>query len=62
MRWIQILLLVIVLELGVIAARLPEPTVRASGATPVCITDGSTSCYPSRDGTSSAPFYVQVAR
>jgi hypothetical protein len=62
MRLIQILLFLIVLELGVIALRLPEPQVRASGATPVCITDGSSSCGPSRDGTRSAPFYVEVVR
>jgi hypothetical protein len=38
MRWIQLLLLVIVLELGIIAVRLPESVVRASpSATQVCI-------------------------
>jgi hypothetical protein len=39
MRWVQLLLLVIVLELGVIAIRMPTPFVNAqmSGPVPACI-------------------------
>jgi hypothetical protein len=59
MRWIQILLLVIVLELGVIAVRLPIGSAQASGPIPVCITSAfGISCL----GTDAHPLSVQIER
>jgi hypothetical protein len=64
MRWIQLLLLVIVLELGIIAIRMPTPSASAqtSGPIPVCIVADvhSRSSYSCLGGNSVNNLHVEV--
>jgi hypothetical protein len=57
MRWIQILLVVIVLELGVIALKLPTPHAAASGTVDVRIVDVAYDAF-----THAEPIHVRVER
>jgi hypothetical protein len=62
MKLVQMLLVIIALELAVIAVKMPMGGAAAQtrGATPVCITNGSSSCLGAIDGSIINPFYVKV--
>jgi hypothetical protein len=62
MKWVQILLVVIVLELGVIAVKMPigSAAAQARGAMPVCLSMGYGTCYGARDGSWTLPFFVTM--
>ena len=57
MRWMQILLVVIVLELGVIAVKMPTPHAAASGTVDVRIVDAAYDAFRHLE-----PIHVRVER